>query len=266
VEAGSCRTAAYRDLYDVMGVSWGQLGSLNAAQAARLDLLPDASVRSVSLDGGSATVTLSPLAGRSGTRALRLTDADAVDYWLEYRTPAARDAWLAGGNSYRLDSGVLLRRAGTALPDTSLLLDGTPSAAAGWDADLQSALPVGAEIPVSGGDFTVVVRSVSAAGAVVDVVPSPAPTAGTPAPEASAEVPDGVVMSGVEADPAEPVPPADAAPAAEAVPRLHTATPALQSLSETSRPGWAAPVAAGVLAGGLLAAATVVPRVRAARR
>jgi hypothetical protein len=32
VEGGSCRTVGYRDYYDVMGVSWSQLGSLNAAR------------------------------------------------------------------------------------------------------------------------------------------------------------------------------------------------------------------------------------------
>ena len=42
-----------------------------------------------------------------------------------------------------LQAGVLLHRAGP-LPDTSLLLDGTPSARAGWAADLSDALPVGA--------------------------------------------------------------------------------------------------------------------------
>ena len=103
VEAGTCRTAAYRDLYDVMGVSWAQLGSLNAPQAARLGVLPGADVQSLSVQSAGTTVTLAPLAGRTGTRAVRLTDADGVDYWLEYRTPSARDAWLA--TRQRLQAG-----------------------------------------------------------------------------------------------------------------------------------------------------------------
>jgi hypothetical protein len=60
------------------------------------------------------------------------------------------------GSSARLpddgaQTGVLLHHAG-GLPDTSLLLDGTPAAAAAWDRDFQSALPVGTAVPVSDGD------------------------------------------------------------------------------------------------------------------
>jgi hypothetical protein len=184
VESATCRTSAYRDYYDVMGVSWARLGSLNAAQAARLGVLPVAQQTQLTVHSGATTVTLAPFAGRAGTRALRLTDAEGVDYWLEYRTATARDAWLATTeNRYHLQTGVLLRKAG-GLPDTSLLLDGTPSAAAGWDGDLQEALPVGTAIPVSGGDFSVVVQRADADGAVLSVTPAPptAPTAKAPRP------------------------------------------------------------------------------------
>jgi hypothetical protein len=263
VETGTCRTSAYRDYYDVMGVSWEQVGSLNAAQAARLNVLSAAQVQSLAVQGGNATLTLSPLAGGTGTRALRLTDADGVDYWLEYRTPTARDAWLAGGNRYGLDSGVLLRQAGKNLPDTSLLLDGTPSSAAGWNLDLKAALPVGVAVPVSGGDFTVVVRSVSAAGAVLDVVPSPTAAPGTPAPATRGPV-GGTVMSGVAT---AGVPVAEAAVPATVpftVPEIgqrRTATPALEAAAETTSTGFILPLAgAAVLAGALLLA---VRRMRA---
>ena len=266
VETGTCRTSAYRDYYDVMGVSWEQLGSLNAAQAARLGVLPAGEVQGLSLQDGNATVTLSPLAGRTGTRALRLTDADGVDYWLEYRSPTGRDAWL-GGNRYGLDSGVLLRQAGKNLPDTSLLLDGTPAAAAGWNADLQAALPVGAAVPLSGGDFTVVVRSVSAADAVVDVVPSPTATPGTPAPAARGPV-AGTVMSGAAAE-APPVA-AEAAPTAVpfTVPEIgqrRTATPSLEAVAETTSTGFVLPLAGSVLAAGALLLAVHRMRTRARR-
>jgi hypothetical protein len=203
VESATCRTVAYRDYYDVMGVSWSRLGSLNAPQAARLGVLPAAQQQTLTLQGRPTTVTLAPFSGRTGTRALRLTDADGVDYWLEYRTATGRDAWLGTtDNRYRLQSGVLLRRAG-GLPDTSLLLDGTPTAAAGWDADLQQALPVGTAVPVSGGDFTVVVTSADANGAVLAVTPAPpsaavAPTR-RPAPSAPATVLPGSTADGVAA-------------------------------------------------------------------
>ncbi|MEX5719524.1 reprolysin-like metallopeptidase, partial [Geodermatophilus maliterrae] len=169
VEGGTCRTAAYRDFYDVMGVSWDRIGSLTAAQAARLGVLPAAAAQTVPAGSGARTVTLAPLGGGSGTRAVRLTDAEGTDYWLEHRTAVGRDAWLASDNRYRLDSGVLLHREG-ALPDTSLLLDGTPSPAAGWDDDLQTALQPGVPVSVAGGELTVTVDAVTAAGATVTVV------------------------------------------------------------------------------------------------
>lgn len=196
VESDSCRNAAYLDYYDVMGVSWAQLGTLNAAQAARLGVLPAAQQQSLTVQAGAATVTLAPLSGRAGTRALRLTDAEGVDYWLEYRTATGRDAWLdTATNRYRLQTGVLLHRA-EGLPDTSVLLDGTPAAAADWDRDLQTALPVGAAIPVSGGDFTVVVQDVTAAGAVLTVTSTPpVAAAAAPAPRPAPAVP-GTVLPG----------------------------------------------------------------------
>ena len=175
VESATCRTAAYRDYYDVMGVSWAQLGSLNAPQAARLGVLPAAAAAVAHRPGAARPRSPSPRSpAATGTRALRLTDAEGVDYWLEYRTATGRDAWLGtAANRYRLQTGVLLRRAG-GLPDTSLLLDGTPAAAA----DVGRRPPVGAArrapVPVSGGDFTVVVQSVTAAGAVLTVTPAAA--------------------------------------------------------------------------------------------
>ncbi len=184
VETGTCRTTGYRDYYDVMGVSWRQLGSLNAPQAARLGVLTTGATESVDVDDEPATVDLTPLGGRTGTRAVRLTDATGTAYWLEYRTATGADAWLgrAAQNLYGLETGVLLRREAE-FPDTSVLLDGSPSASAAWDDDLQAALPVGVPVAVSGGDFTVTVRSTTAGGAVLDVVPA-APTAAAAVPAA----------------------------------------------------------------------------------
>jgi hypothetical protein len=183
VETGTCRTTGYRDYYDVMGASWRQLGSLNAAQSARLGVLPAAALRSLETDDEPAPVTLTPLGTPAGTRAVRLTDAEGTAYWLEYRAATGADAWLGrvATNPYALETGVLLRREAE-FPDTSLLLDGSPSASSGWDEDLQAALPVGVPVSLSGGDFTVTVRSATAAGAAVDVRPAGATaTARTPA-------------------------------------------------------------------------------------
>jgi hypothetical protein len=186
VDDGRCRTAGYRDYYDVMGVSWGQLGSLNVAQAARLGVLPAAERQDVPVRGGARTVTLVPVSARAGTRAVRMTDVDGTVYWLEYRAATGQDGWLGtSGDPYGLQSGVLLHRSG-ALPDTSLLLDGTPSAVAGWDADLQDALPIDSSVSVAGGHFSIDVQSVTAAGAVVRVNPSAPAAAAVPAPQPAA--------------------------------------------------------------------------------
>lgn len=193
VETGSCRTAGYRDYYDVMGVSWRQLGSLNAVQATRLGVLPPEALRSLDVGDEPAPVVLAPLGSGAGTRAVRLTDAEGTAYWLEYRTATGADAWLgrAASNPYDLDTGVLLRREAE-FPDTSLLLDGTPSASARWDRDLQSALPVGVPVTLSGGDFTVTVRSATAAGATLAVEPAgsaaAAPVPATPRDDGAGRV------------------------------------------------------------------------------
>jgi M6 family metalloprotease-like protein len=197
VESDACRTVGYRDYYDVMGVSWAQLGSLNAPQAARLSLLSAARQQSLTVSGSPVTVTLAPVSGRTGTRALRLTDAEGSDYWLEYRPASGRDAWLGtAANRYGLDAGVLLRH-GEGLPDTSVLLDATPASAGDWNADHQAALPLGTAVPVSGGDFTVVVQGLGPAGAVVSITPaaSVSPAAAVPVGRSPSGAPGGV-MSG----------------------------------------------------------------------
>ena len=190
VETGGCRTAPYRDYYDVMGASWGSVGSLNAPQAAHLGVLHASAQVPVAAAGPATAVTLAPLSARSGTRAVRLTDATGNTYWLELRTAAGRDAWLGSAdNRFALDSGVLLRRTGR-MPDTALLLDGTPSAAARWDDDLQSALPVGVPVSVAGGAFSVTVDAVTAAGATLTVTPAAgAAVPVTPLPEGDAVPP-----------------------------------------------------------------------------
>jgi reprolysin-like metallo-peptidase family M12B len=176
LDTGTCRTQGYRDYYDVMGASWSQVGALTAAQAERLGLLPATAQVDLGAGAPGASYPLAPLAGSTGTRAIRLTAADGAVYWLEYRAAIGQDAWLGTpANRFQLQSGVLLHRAGS-LPDTSLLLDGTPAPAADWDADLQDALPVGVPVAVDGGAFTVTVQAVTPASAAVSVVAAPAAT------------------------------------------------------------------------------------------
>ncbi|WP_147261927.1 hypothetical protein [Blastococcus sp. TF02A-26] len=266
VETGTCRTAGYRDYYDVMGASWEQLGSLNAAQAARLGVLPASAQQQIAAGAAPATVALAPLGGTAGPRALRLTAADGATYWLEYRAAGGQDGWLAGAtNRFGLDSGVLLRRAGEHT-DTSLLLDGTPSAAAGWDADLRAALPVGGAVPV-GGSFTVTVQAVTPAGATVLVqpvaVPAPAPAAGTGAGPAPRVQPGTPPSTPDPVTPAVVAAPADApGPSGAAVPA--DPAPALETQARSSSTLW--PLLTGlVVTGTALVAGRAVLRRRAAR-
>ncbi|SMO32983.1 Metallo-peptidase family M12B Reprolysin-like [Geodermatophilus aquaeductus] len=270
VEDGTCRTAAYRDFYDVMGVSWDRIGTLTAAQAQRLGVLPAAATQTAG--AGTTTATLAPVGSGTGTRALRLTDAAGTDYWLEYRTAVGRDAWLASDNRYRLDSGVLLHRAG-ALPDTSLLLDGSPSAAGGWEDDLQTALRPGVPVTVAGGELTVTVDAVTPAGATVTVVRTP-PAAAVPAPApaaAPAVLPGaGTTPAPAPAPAAAPSVPAEAAavapvPAA-ADPAPVAAAPVEAAAPEPAGSGWTTPAlaAGGVVGAGgaALAGRRVLPLLR----
>ncbi|RBY77770.1 hypothetical protein DQ238_13970 [Geodermatophilus sp. TF02-6] len=255
VETGACRTAPYRDYYDVMGASWSRVGSLNAPQAALLGVLPASAQFAVPVAGPATTVTLAPLSGRTGTRAVRLSDAAGGTYWLEYRAAAGRDAWLGtSDNRFRLDPGVLVHRTG-AMPDTALLLDGTPSAAAGWDADLQAALPVGVPVPVAGGAATVTVDAVSAAGATVTVTPVAGGAAPVTPPEPAAPAPQ--VLPGAaagtpprSAPTAEELPavgsePAVTGPGAAAVGSEAAAAPAAATGSGTAAPTSTAPAVTG---------------------
>ena len=195
----------------------------------------------VTATGPATTVTLAPLASRAGTRAVRLTDPTGSTYWLELRAAVGRDAWLgAAGNRFGLDSGVLLHRTGR-MSDTALLLDGSPSPAAGWDDDLRAALPVGVPVPVAGGAFTVTVDAVTATGATLTVVPAAgAAVPVTPLPESDA-APEVLAATPVASTPA-PATPAAAAPTEVAAPAPVAAAPEAAGAPEAP----AAPVVAGV--------------------
>lgn len=169
VETGSCRTTAYQDWYDVMGISWDQVGSLSAPHADRLEVLPAAEQVSLAAAAPGGTYTLAPISAASGVRGLELIAGNGAVYWLEYRAAAGRDGWLStSANWPALQSGVTLRRASSGA-NTSLLLDPTPSSAASWGADNRVALNVGTAVRLAGEDFTVTVQGVTASSATVQV-------------------------------------------------------------------------------------------------
>ncbi|MCF6735331.1 hypothetical protein [Blastococcus sp. KM273129] len=170
VVGGPCQITGYDDMYDVMGIDWGPVGSLNAPQAALLGVLPTGTP---SFSAGAATTrfTLSPVGSRTGTRAVRLVDADGVVYWLEYRTPTGRDSWLGTSTNWPgLQSGVQLRESTDALGDTSWLLDGTPSGQADWYSDAGVVIPQGTPVTFGRAPFAVTVLEATSSSAVVEVV------------------------------------------------------------------------------------------------
>ncbi|MGZ4624533.1 MAG: FG-GAP repeat domain-containing protein, partial [Mycobacteriales bacterium] len=156
----NCGVSEYMDLYDVMGASWGPIGSLSAPQADLIGLLPPGEVRDLQGVHGTQNLALTPMSGTGGTRAIRLGASDGLIYWLEYRSATGQDAWLGDPhvNTFGLQPGVLLRVEEYA-DDTSLLLDATPSPAAGWNTDTQTALTAGQSVWLSGLDYYVTVKS-----------------------------------------------------------------------------------------------------------
>ncbi|MBB3084798.1 reprolysin-like metallopeptidase [Geodermatophilus sabuli] len=280
VEGGTCRTTAYRDYYDVMGASWDRLGALNAPQAATLGVLPPSAQVALPADGATTTLTLAPLAGRTGTRAVRIADPEGGAYWLEYRAAAGRDGWLdSGDNRFMLQSGVLLHRTG-AMPDTSLLLDGTPAAAASWLGDLQAALVPGVPVSLSGGDVTVTVTDLGAGAATVAVTTTAraVPRSAAPAPAhprvlagSTPETSDSAADAPAAGDDVPGGPPAAPVPAGDPVAGASPAGVLQAELSEvtvqtsTGNRGGSLVLAAAGLAVTALAGATVA-RLRRVRR
>jgi hypothetical protein len=133
VVTGNCGVAPYFDLYDVMGASYEQLGSLSAPQAELIGVLPPDQLQDLVGVPGTKDLTLTAMGVHSGTRAIKLGASDGLTYWLEYRAATGQDSWLGtSANTPHLDQGVLLRAEPTGLEDasygdTSLLLDATPS-------------------------------------------------------------------------------------------------------------------------------------------
>jgi uncharacterized protein with LGFP repeats len=172
VDAGVCATVPYYDWYDVMGVSWERLGSLSAAQAGTIGLVPAEEQTTVAWPGQEVVVTLAPISSPTGLRTVRLTGQDGAVHWLEYRPAAGRDAWLAGQTRKPvLDQGVLVRRQEPKAVDGTVLLDGTPSGRGSWEADMQEALLTGRPVTLAVANHVVRVESTTPSSATVRITP-----------------------------------------------------------------------------------------------
>ena len=127
--AANCPDGVRSDVYDVMGDPLaGTHGSLSASGAAHLGVLPETATVTFGAASRHRRVTLSPISGRTGVRAVRL-EADGRRLWIEFRPAVGRDAWLAdpAQNPHGLEAGVLLRVQGTSFHWGDVLLDGSPS-------------------------------------------------------------------------------------------------------------------------------------------
>jgi hypothetical protein len=168
-----CDKLVYNDLSDIMGLSWGNTGYLNALHLQRLGLLSSGDLVDVT---SSRTVTLRPLSKGSGVRVAELTDGGTT-YLVEARAAVGLDRWL--GSSYGspgvtvrkvLDrSGLSASQANDYPTRESLLLDGNPrtSDALTGPQDYRTVLPVGGWVPLASGRLGVRVDSVRKRGAVV---------------------------------------------------------------------------------------------------
>jgi hypothetical protein len=161
----ACRRAPYGDWYDVMGISWENVGSLSTAHAYRLGLLGTGSVATTR---GPARTTLRPVSTRTGVRSLRVLDPAGGIYVVEFRPAAGADSWLGTATDWRgLHPGVLLRRVDPQDPTQTLLLDPTPSGSASADADVP--LQTGQVVTTASGRVSISVESISPEAATVAV-------------------------------------------------------------------------------------------------
>lgn len=172
VEGGTCGATAYADYYDVMGFSWGQVGTLNAPQAAHLGVLVEGEIGRIAPTEGVTEVSLAPVSttpASGSRRVIDLADVDGGHYWLEYRQASGQDVWLGDSrNRLGLQQGVTLRRSSTGF-DTSLLLDGSPSARADWPGDQHVVLPTGTRVAVGQANFVITVLSTDSTTARVQI-------------------------------------------------------------------------------------------------
>ena len=164
--SSGCVRTAYRDWYDIMGVSWDQLGTLSTAQAYRLGVLGADAVTTVT---APARVTLTAVSLHAGLRSLRVRTPAGGTYTVEYRPAVGADSWLAA--DWRgLRPGVLVRRED---PEgeggQTLLLDASPSRAAGFGGDWDAPLAPGGSFPLAGGRVVLRVEDQTATTALVSV-------------------------------------------------------------------------------------------------
>jgi hypothetical protein len=179
--SNSCAFDGYRDLYDVMGSSWEQIGSLSTAHAEQLGVI-GAGLSTVTTP---TSATLVPLGTLAGLRGLKVLDPSGAVYYVEYRTAGGQDAWLSdtSKNWRGLKAGITVRRLDPDDPSQTLLID--PSVTTPRDDDWNEVLPVGKILVTSSGRVAIRVDSTGATATVTvgidGAYPARPPVIGSPA-------------------------------------------------------------------------------------
>lgn len=163
--SNGCTAYGYRDYYDVMGISWGNLGTLSAPNATAMGAMTTAA----RIDATAPLrATLLPMAGMGGMRTIRIVDGTAT-YWVEYRPATGQDAFLATSSNWvGLAAGVVVRRSNPADSRGSLLLDATPSPTVNTG-DWAAVVPPGGSFRTALGRYTVKVEHQDTGSATVSV-------------------------------------------------------------------------------------------------
>jgi len=130
--AENCSVNEYGDLYDVMGTN--NTYHFNAYQKERLGWLTDLTGDIVTVnDSGSFFLEPYEIAPGNYPKVLKVSrDATADDwYYLEYRQAIGFDSPLEGNANVL--NGLIFHNASTANPDSSMLLDMTPTSTSGFN-------------------------------------------------------------------------------------------------------------------------------------
>lgn len=198
---GSCSNDNYGDPSDTMGS--GATPHFNAVQKDKLGWIGTAGQPAVTTVTSSGSYALAPMETATGVKALKIQRG--VDpatgypsyYYIEYRQPIGFDTVL--GTVGNLTAGVQVRIGGK--EQNPVVLDMTPDSApsSSYQDIRDSALAVGRTYSDASAGITITLRSVDAAGAVVDIgiTGSGAPaTCVRAAPSLSLTGPSGAVPAG----------------------------------------------------------------------
>ena len=157
-----CTEDSYGDGQDIMSASARTFAPfLSAPQSLRTGIIPPTAATVIET-AGTRSVTLHPLAGRTGVRMAEVVNpTNGVTYYVEYRTLAGRDL----RNVFGVKTGVRVLRYNPATGDT-VLLDPSPT---GRSRDPDPTLPVGRSFVSYDGRVSITTRSANSANAVVSV-------------------------------------------------------------------------------------------------